>query len=232
MSQPTKLTEFQLNRIIKRFVSKSSSLLLLASPFQTDNYIIATNAYISLFLSCSVTSNTITNEHESVSATILKLEEYHMTHSDFDPSTRLSLDGASIQAIIKALRAVQSSQQTKYTKTRIVYSKRTNELILTTIHVKGKFIEMKEDKRFSQYHKTSSVSQHRDENISVVVNTTYLINSLLTQFETNRFTTIEYSDFQSNHIKLVNDVSAIVTARIKGEVELNQHMEIYTTNTK
>lgn len=212
----TKLTEFQLNRIIKRFVSKSSTLPLLASPFQTDNYTIATNAYVSLFLSSSVTTNTITNEYESVSETILKLEEYHMTHSDFDPCTQLSLDGQSIQAIIKALRASQTSQQTKYTKTRIVYDKRTNELILTTIHVESKFTELVEDELINQYFKPSSVSPHRDDDMSVTLNTTYLINSLMTQYETNLFTTIEYSDFQGNHIKLVNDISTIVIARIKG----------------
>lgn len=36
MNQPTKLTDFQLNRIIKRFVSSSSTLPLLASPFETS----------------------------------------------------------------------------------------------------------------------------------------------------------------------------------------------------
>lgn len=69
-----------------------------------------------------------------------------------DTCTQLS-DRQCIQAIIKALRLVQSSQQTKYTKTRIVYSKCTNELILTTIHVEDKFIEMKEDELISQYYK-------------------------------------------------------------------------------
>lgn len=212
---PTKLTDFQLNRIINRFTSRSP-LSLVANPYQTSNRIIATDANVILFLSNSVTSKTITNEHESkegISAAILKLEEYHITHSNFDPSTQLSLDSVSIQVIIKALKAGQSSKQTKYTKTRIAYSKRTNDLILTTIKLEDRFSEIEYDTLTKQYYRPSFVSQLRDGDFSLIVETNYLIDSLLTQYETNQFTTIEYSDFQSGHIKLVNDVSTVVISR-------------------
>lgn len=217
-NDPIKLSNSQLIRIINRFtVSKSSSLPLLSQPFQTTNHIIATNAYMSLFLSNEITSETINNKHqakEEISAAILKLEEYHMTHSNYVPSTQLSLDSASIQAIIKALQAEQSSMKTMYTKTRIIYSKRTNELILTTIKSLDRFTESRDNILPKKYYKPSSVSKNRGEDFSLIINTNYLIDSLKTQDETNQFTTVEYDLTQSSHIKLVNDISTIVIARI------------------
>lgn len=219
MQQPLKLTEFQLNRIIKRFTSKQSLHPLLKKPHQTSNFIIATDTHITLFLSNNATDIIISNGDESdeTMETLSRLELNYMTQSSFEPSTSFTLDNEIMKIIIKHLKGTHKELQTKQTKTRIVYSKLTNEINLTSVTLDDYYMESDEHMQSKAHYEPTSILYDVDNDFEVAISTNYLISALMTQRETEQCTTIEYDAVEeNNYIRMRNTLSTVIIECLSG----------------
>lgn len=204
MSNTTTLSKFQVKRITNRFSSSSVS----KTKYHNSNHnIIVINQHAILFLSKSVIDYPIDNYSISKHDAIIQasLEESYIHNSTQSPIC-LSLDQKLIESIISSLNRQQSNLYTSLTKTIITYDKSINELSFNTIsHDASDSIS---------YYRPCLVSDTTDS-FTVTLDTGTLINTLITQKETDQFTTIELDTTQSNHIRFKNDISTIVVNCIR-----------------
>lgn len=207
----SKLSDKQLNRIINRFISKSEyPKPYLTHPYQTSQHTIATNTHSILFLSNSVTDQSLTNSliDEQGIASLTRLEQSYVSN-DTQSNEYMTLDTKLIESIVKSLKQHQKDLHTRKTLTRISYNSKHNEFTFNTIRIND--IHSTNDN--SSYYRPCSVSDSIQD-YTATIQTDFLINALLTQNTTGQHTMIGY-DTTKGFIKLSNEVSTIIIMQTK-----------------
>lgn len=205
----SKLSSTQLNRIVNRFVSKREHpKAFLQHPYKSQHSIIATNAHTVVFIRLEQIEDhsSIANSHieQSEAETLEQLEwQYSSNHREVES---IKLDYKQLETIIKTLKQHQKNLKSTTTAiTSLTYNPKHNELTFITSSPK-QLNEVKEEFHCRPYI-TNSMTGY-----SMMFDTSYLINALMTQKETGEYTKLEALPYG---LRLSNDTATVVIMMLK-----------------
>ena len=195
--------------ILSKFLSDDTTPEL-SIPYKSDTHVIATNSHYALFLLNNVLNSNYTKEYTNiVDADSKLLKMYNTFIRKSTPSLiKIELNSKHLEEIIHALIRHQDEQNTKNTRTILTYSKEYDEVEFKTVPN-----YYKTQKKSLHYTRPAHVSSSVTD-FSVMLNTSYLINSLETQKQTDKYTTLEI-DPSGRYVYLSNNHSSIVIMQLK-----------------
>lgn len=201
-----KLSSNQFNKIVKRFKSTKHSQAFLNYPYQSANYIIATNSHMALFLSREIISDsTVIENHLTAKEeeSLLSLESYHM-NKNAQTNKLIILDSQTIETVISTIKQHQASIKQSSTSTDLSYDNSSNGLFITSQSFLVEGSEQRNSFNLSE--------EGRGDSFSILLNTTYLIDALQTQLDTDHYTSLTCYE---SYLKLTNRYAVVVIMKLR-----------------